>query len=42
MTDLANVSALIRTPVQLPIDWYFDPQVAEIERKLLFLSLIHI
>jgi len=36
MTDLANVSALTRTPVQLPIDWYFDPRIAEIERKLLF------
>ncbi len=36
MTDLANVSALTRTPVQLPIDWYFDPRIAEIERKMLF------
>jgi len=36
MTDLANVSALTRTPGQLPIDWYFDPRVAEIEQKLLF------
>src|SRR3954462_4194193 len=36
MTDLANVSALTRTPAQLPIEWYFDPQIAEIERKMLF------
>src|SRR5882724_3201036 len=34
MTDLANVSSLTRTPVQLPIDWYFDPRIAGIERKL--------
>ena len=36
MTDLANVSALTRTPGQLPIHWYFDPRVADIEQKLLF------
>ena len=38
MTDLANVSALTRTPGQLPIDWYFDPRVAEIEQRVLFES----
>ena len=36
MTDLANVSALTRTPVQMPVDWYFDPRIAAIERKVLF------
>ena len=36
MTDLANVSALTRTPVQLPVDWYFDPRIAAIEQKVLF------
>src|SRR4051812_25976968 len=36
MTGLANVSALTRTPAQLPIEWYFDPQIADIERKMLF------
>lgn len=36
MTDLANVSALSRTPAQLSVDWYFDPRIAEIEQKLLF------
>lgn len=36
MTDLANVSALSRTPAQLSVDWYFDPRIAEIEQKILF------
>jgi phenylpropionate dioxygenase-like ring-hydroxylating dioxygenase large terminal subunit len=36
MTDLANVSALTRTPAQLPIDWYFDPRIAQIEQNILF------
>lgn len=36
MTDLANVSALTRTPVQLPVDWYFDSRILEIEKKVLF------
>ena len=36
MTDLANVSALTRTPVQMPVDWYFDPRIAAIEQKVLF------
>jgi choline monooxygenase len=36
MTDLANVSALTRTPVQLPIDWYFDPEIAAAEQRVLF------
>jgi phenylpropionate dioxygenase-like ring-hydroxylating dioxygenase large terminal subunit len=36
MSDLAVVTALAQTPTQLPIDWYFDPSVFELERKLLF------
>ena len=36
MSDLANVSSLTRTPVQLPVSWYFDPAIAELEQKLLF------
>ena len=36
MTDLANVAALSRTPLQPPLGWYFDPAVMEAERRLLF------
>jgi len=36
MTDLANVSALTQTPTQLPVDWYFDRHIHELELKLLF------
>lgn len=36
MTDLANVSALTQTPTQLPVDWYFDRRIHELELKLLF------
>ncbi|HXX12911.1 MAG TPA: aromatic ring-hydroxylating dioxygenase subunit alpha [Burkholderiales bacterium] len=36
MTNLANLSALARTPVQLPVSWYFDPGIAEIEQRTLF------
>ena len=36
MTDLANVSALIRTPAQPPVEWYLDPRIARIEEKVLF------
>ncbi len=36
MTDLANATALTRTPTQLPVSWYFDPVIAEIERRTLF------
>ena len=36
MSDLANVAALARTPTQLPVDWYFDPTVYELEKRLLF------
>jgi phenylpropionate dioxygenase-like ring-hydroxylating dioxygenase large terminal subunit len=36
MSDLSNTSALDRNPTQLPIDWYFDPKIHEIEQKILF------
>jgi len=36
MTDLANASALTRTPVQLPLSWYFDPAIEAIEQRTLF------
>ena len=35
MSDLASQLALTRTPTHLPLSWYFDPEVAEVERKLL-------
>ena len=36
MSDLASQLALTRTPTHLPLSWYFDQEVAEVERKLLF------
>jgi len=36
MTDLANASALTQTPTQLPVSWYFDPVIAQIEQRTLF------
>ena len=36
MSDLASALALPRVSTHLPLGWYFDPQVAEIEKKLLF------
>jgi phenylpropionate dioxygenase-like ring-hydroxylating dioxygenase large terminal subunit len=36
MTNLANSSALTRTPTPLPVDWYFDPRIAQIEEETLF------
>jgi len=36
MTDLASQKALTRVSPHLPLRWYFDPQVAAAERKLLF------
>ena len=35
MTDLANVTALTKTPTQLPVSWYFDRSIAEIEQRTL-------
>ena len=36
MSDLSHTSALNSNPTQLPIDWYFDPKIYEIEKKILF------
>jgi phenylpropionate dioxygenase-like ring-hydroxylating dioxygenase large terminal subunit len=36
MTDLASQKALTRASPNLPLSWYFDPRVAEVEEKLLF------
>lgn len=36
MSDLFTPSALRPTLTQLPIDWYFDPAIYEIEKKVLF------
>lgn len=36
MTDLANLTALRKTPTQLPLSWYFDPVIADIEQRTLF------
>ncbi|MSQ58610.1 MAG: aromatic ring-hydroxylating dioxygenase subunit alpha [Betaproteobacteria bacterium] len=36
MTDLSSTLALTRTPVPLPISWYFDPEIARLEQKLIF------
>jgi len=36
MSDLASQRALTRTPTHLPLSWYFDPRVAEIENRILF------
>jgi len=36
MTDLASQKALTRSTPNLPLSWYFDPKVAELEAKLLF------
>ena len=36
MTDLANTSALLQTPSQLPVGWYLDPAILEVEKRILF------
>ena len=36
MTDLASQRKLDRASPQLPVDWYFDPQVYALEQKALF------
>ena len=36
MTDLADIAALKRTPTQLPLSWYFDSDITEIEQRTLF------
>ena len=40
MSDLSSVSAIEsiggKTTSQLPVDWYFDPRIYELEKRLLF------
>ena len=36
MSDLSNVPRFSRTAPQLPVHWYFDPAIYEIEKRLLF------
>ena len=36
MSNLANTSALLQTSPQLPVHWYLDPAIFEIEKKILF------
>ena len=36
MTDLASQRALTRSAPNLPLSWYFDPRILEVEKKLLF------
>jgi phenylpropionate dioxygenase-like ring-hydroxylating dioxygenase large terminal subunit len=36
MTDLSSVAALDSDSSQLPVGWYFDPQIYEIEKKVFF------
>ncbi|MBX3640583.1 MAG: aromatic ring-hydroxylating dioxygenase subunit alpha [Nitrosomonas sp.] len=36
MIDLVEISKLAKTSIQLPIDWYLNPGILEIEKKVLF------
>ncbi|MDN5936283.1 MAG: aromatic ring-hydroxylating dioxygenase subunit alpha, partial [Nitrosospira sp.] len=36
MSNLVEVSRLTQVPMQLPVDWYFDPRILDLERRLLF------
>ena len=36
MSDVANLSRLAPAVSQLPVDWYFDQSVHELEKKLIF------
>jgi phenylpropionate dioxygenase-like ring-hydroxylating dioxygenase large terminal subunit len=36
MSDVANLSRLAPAVSQLPVDWYFDESVYELEKKLIF------
>ncbi len=36
MSNFVDISQLVQTPVQLPVDWYFDPHILELEKRLLF------
>lgn len=36
MSNFVDVSQLMQTPVQLPVDWYFDSRILELEKHFLF------
>ncbi|MGV8712995.1 MAG: aromatic ring-hydroxylating oxygenase subunit alpha [Nitrosomonas sp.] len=36
MSNLAEISQLTGMSVQLPVDWYLDPKILEIEKRILF------
>lgn len=36
MSDVANLSRLAPAVSQLPVDWYFDQSIHELEKKLIF------
>ncbi len=36
MSDLSSVTAFSKISPQLPVQWYFDPRIYEIEKRLLF------
>ena len=36
MSDFSNSSALLNNAIQLPVSWFFDPKIAELEQKLFF------
>jgi choline monooxygenase len=36
MSDFSNSSALLNNALQLPVSWFFDPKIAELEKKLFF------
>ena len=38
MSDIANPSILKQSSPQLPVSWYFDQQMLELEQELLFRS----
>ncbi len=36
MSNMAEISQLTEMSVQLPIDWYVDPKILEVEKRILF------
>ncbi len=36
MSSLIDISHLTRMPLQLPVDWYLDPHILDLEKRLLF------
>ncbi|MCE7915106.1 MAG: aromatic ring-hydroxylating dioxygenase subunit alpha [Nitrosomonas sp. PRO4] len=36
MSNMAEISKLTEMSVQLPVDWYLDPKILEIEKRILF------